>query len=145
MTTRARRLVKPRLNSTRADDVLQRTVRELYRETTLREVAERLGVCHATVWKLLKGQRMRPSTIRRIKDGVTRAAGATDFDLLASGLQGVLAPLPEPKRREARRFVARALAEWYMHEGLLVPGWIAQLRRTHGASVQMPSMEGRGA
>lgn len=153
MTTKAGRPVKPRFNSKQADGALQQSVRKLYSETSLREVAERLGVCHATVWKLLNGQRMRPSTLLRIKDGVARATGATDVDLLMSGLHGVLAPLPEPKRREAKRLVARALAAWYTDEGLLVPSWVtcltkgqqAWLRRSHGAAVQVPSRDRRGA
>jgi len=142
--------VIPRRTARQEVGGFRKVVRELVRETSLREAAERLGVCHATVWKLLKGRRMRPSTLRRIKDGVSRVAGATDIDLLVSGLHGALAPLPKPKRREVRRLIARALTDWYMEEGLLVPGWVTGLlmdqphwlRQRHSASVQ-GSLRGR--
>jgi transcriptional regulator with XRE-family HTH domain len=129
MGTNTNKLVKPRLTARRATDELRQVVCELNTETTLRDLADRVGVCHNTLWKFLKRKRMRLSTIRRIRDGLARADGATAFDQFLSGLRGLLDPLNEAKGRKAERAAARALAVWFTDEGERVPVWVMWLAR----------------
>lgn len=151
MITSSNTLVTPRLTSRPTADELRQMVRELHRDTSFRELADKLKVAPQTLWRLSKGRKMRPSTLRRLREGLARADGATALDQLLSGLRGLLEPLTKSQRRKAEVAVALALSTFFTQQEEDVPGWVTWLaigqrnrprqrvERAHPAIAQVPS------
>jgi hypothetical protein len=148
MITSTYQLVTPRRTATLETDDLRQEVRELHRDTSFRELADKLKVAANTLWRLTKGEKMRPSTCRRIRDGLARADEATAFEQFHSGLHGLLEHLSKPQRRKAELAVALALSSWFTKEGEGVPDWVTLLAkgqrkqsRPHAERVRVAKVE----
>lgn len=156
MITFTYQLVTPRRTAKLETDDLRQVVRELHRDTSFRELAGKLKVAANTLWRLTKGEKMRPSTCARIRDGLARADEATAFDQFRSGFHGLLEHLSKPQRRKAELAVAVALSSWCTKEGERVPDWVTLLAKGQRkqarnrvelvpvAKVQAPSSEPGG-
>lgn len=151
MVTNSNILVTPRLSALQEVRALRERVRELNRDTSLRELAAKVKVSHNTVWRLKTGKNMRPSTVRRIREGLAQADGTTALDQFLSGMRGLLGSLTNPQQRKAELDIALVLSACFLKAGKVVPPWVTRLaggqrkqsrphaERVRGAKVRAPS------
>jgi len=102
-------------------------VAALTAEASLRELASLFGVSHNAIWKLLQGHDVRPSTLRRIRQGLLGSEEAEAFDRLQGALATLLRPRGATIVRKMERRLAAAATEGFEEAGLSVPPWVRWL------------------
>ena len=102
-------------------------VADLNAQASLRELAGLFGVSHNALWKLLQGHDVRPSTLRRIRQGLLGSEEAEAFDRLQHALATLLKPHGATIARKMSRRLAAAATEGFHEAGEPVPRWVRWL------------------
>jgi hypothetical protein len=108
-------------------DALRTAVRQAAAASSLRAVAEDVGLTHRGLSLFLDGSTPRESTLRKLQTWYLRTAAARG-DLTREGWTVALAffleSVPEEQRAEARAELVAALRKVYTKRGIELPGWI---------------------
>jgi transcriptional regulator with XRE-family HTH domain len=96
--------------------------------TTLRALAEQIGVSDALIHQFLRGKRVRESTLARIERWLEGSSDGTVAERLVGDLRALLKSLPEPKQRALRRRLAIELERAFRQQGLPRPAWVDHFR-----------------
>ena len=106
---------------------IRAAVQTLHDQASLRELAEVLGVSHQSLFKLLQGRRLRPSTLRRIAQGLAGSREAVAFDQLLDALSTLLRSLRAAERRSIERRLGEVVEEAFRGARQPVPRWVPWL------------------
>jgi len=126
----AARLQLPRVTAAGVvvDDAMIRSqVKEAVRLTSLRGLAYRIGVSHASVFRYLRGRPVTATTIGRIRRWTLEPAETDVAQRLRSDLRRLLGPLGAARSRRVEGQVGRAICRAFHEAGLIAPPWTGWL------------------
>lgn len=118
------------MNGAPSLEALRAAVRRAAEATSLRTVAERIGISHVGVVKFLNGSPPRPATRRKLLEWYVRegeTAGEVSADLMAAALHLLLTGLPDQVRETGSARVAETVQSIYRDAGMRVPDWVSSL------------------
>jgi transcriptional regulator with XRE-family HTH domain len=102
---------------------------EVRKATTLRALAQKIGVSDALIHQFLRGKRVRESTLARIERWLEGSSDGAVAERLVDDLKALLRGLPDSKQRALRRRLATELERAFRQQGLPRPAWIDHMRR----------------
>jgi hypothetical protein len=111
-------------------------VRELARDrserSSIRHLADQMGVKHSTLHNFLKGAIPHPRVRRMLGEWYVRELGSGGDDYpdaaYASAVRVLVAGLPEDAQADAAEDVISLLVQAHQKTGLPKPGWLDRLR-----------------
>jgi hypothetical protein len=96
-------------------------------DLTLREVAAQIGCSHYSVWKVVKGGTVRPSTAARIRAWLDNPADAKVAVELRTALKRAVGRFGLQEVRRVEEEVGDALRRAYTRAGESPPAWVGKL------------------
>ncbi len=108
------------------DDVesVRRAIVGLTRRRSLRDVASLLGTSHFVIHKLVKGKKIRPTTVQHLREAL-EDLGHEDPDRHLRGLwRHVASELGLPTTRKVDRAIRELLVAAYRSRGREPPRWL---------------------
>lgn len=105
--------------------VLRTAAQRAVDATSLRTVAEAIGMSHPGLSKFLAGGEPRPATVRKLVEWYVRHAAPLDEDTTEAALALLLHSYPESERERVRRGLLDVLRAGYERTGTKPPGWLA--------------------
>jgi hypothetical protein len=112
-------------------DVLRESVRRASEATSLRAVADQIGLTHRSVRMFLDGSEPRPATIRKLREWYVRHAAETHAvseETAAAALALLFEEVPESIRDRATGDVLDVVRRAYREAGMKPPGWVKEMR-----------------
>ena len=104
---------------------LRRSIARLHEQASLRQLAANLGgISHQSLFKLLQGGKLRPSTLRRISDGLTGSQDVAAYNQVMRALGILLRTLGVEGRGRAQRRLAEVVEDQFRVQNLPVPMWV---------------------
>jgi hypothetical protein len=122
-----RQLVKGATLALMSDQELRAALTRLKNSTPLRELASRIGLSHAVLYKFLDRQPVRPSTKARIQQWLEEPADDDTAARVRQDLRRLLGRLGAGKRREVEAAIGQVIAEAFAADGQDVPPWVERL------------------
>lgn len=114
-----------------SEDVLRAALRRAAEETTLRGVAEQVGMTHAGLQRYIEGKtRPREATQRKLREWYLREAGnwtGLDEDTARAALAVLLEGLPPAEHDRAIAELAAVVRDAYARGKISPPGWLAKV------------------
>jgi hypothetical protein len=107
--------------------VLRASVRRAVAASSLRAVADQIGLSHRGVRLFIHGSLPRESTLRKLREWYLRCGAEmhqVSEDTVAAALEVLLGGMPEGIRREAERAVLEVVRQAHNKAGLKQPDWI---------------------
>ena len=114
-------------------EVLRDFARSRAEITSIRDVADEVGVGHSTLHKFILGRTTPRPRVRRLLGlwYLQKVEEAHDMDVArpyAAALDILLSEIPQEQRRTAEHGVVAALAEIHAHTGTPTPRWLELLQ-----------------
>jgi hypothetical protein len=107
--------------------VLRESVRRAVAASSLRAVADQIGLSHRGVRLFVLGSVPRKSTLRKLREWYVRRGAEmhqVSEETVAAALEVLLGGVPEKIRREAERAVLEVVRQAHSEAGLRQPDWI---------------------
>jgi len=103
---------------------IRTAVRVLHEQASLRELASVLGVSHQTLFKLVQGRPLRPSTLRHVAEGLEGSRDAVAFDQLHEALGTLLRDVPASQRRHIEQCLRPVVEAAFRSARQPIPEWV---------------------
>ncbi|HEX5726123.1 MAG TPA: hypothetical protein VFX98_11695 [Longimicrobiaceae bacterium] len=107
-------------------DVLRESVRTAVAASSLRSVAEQIGLSHRGLGLFLNGSEPRPATVRKLREWYVRHGAETHAvseDTVATALALLFDEVPENVRERATAEVLDVVRRAYREAGMKPPKW----------------------
>lgn len=114
--------------SPQPDQRLRAKLEELRSETTLRDLAARIGISHYVLHKFLKGDPgVRPTTVARIRQWAERPGDEAVVQDMRRGLRRLLGRLGVRRALEVEGRIGEAIRVAFKDVGEEPPDWVRKL------------------